>query len=51
LIPGVLAGMQMPFIHPDRRMNQGGGLSAFDDDLAVLQAAGIRVRTTGDFGQ
>ncbi len=42
VIPGVLAGMPMPFIHPDRRLNQGGGLSAFGDDLVVLQAAGIR---------
>lgn len=42
VIPGVLAGMPMPFLHPDRRMNQGGELSAFDDELAVLQAAGIR---------
>jgi CheY-like chemotaxis protein len=42
VIPGVLAGMPMPFIHPDRRMNQGGPLGAYDDDLPVLHAAGVR---------
>jgi atypical dual specificity phosphatase len=42
VIPGVLAGMPMPFIHPDRRMAGGGMLSAFPDELAALQAAGVR---------
>jgi hypothetical protein len=41
VIPGVLAGMPMPFIHPARRLNGGGELGAFDDELSVLQAAGI----------
>lgn len=30
-IPGVLAGMPMPFIHPERRMAGGGSVKAFDD--------------------
>lgn len=42
VIPGVLAGMPMPFIHPDRRMSGGGALSAFEDELSVLQTAGVR---------
>jgi hypothetical protein len=42
VIPGVLAGMPMPFLHPDRRMAGGGALSAFDDELLALHAAGVR---------
>jgi atypical dual specificity phosphatase len=42
VIPGVLAGMPMPFIHLDRRMNQGGPLNAYDDDLPALHLAGVR---------
>jgi len=42
VIPGVLAGMPMPFIHPDRRMNFGSPLGAYQDDLMALDAAGIR---------
>lgn len=42
VIPGVLAGMPMPFIHLDRRMNSGAALSAYDDDLPALHAGGIR---------
>jgi hypothetical protein len=42
VIPGVLAGMPMPFIHPERRMAGGGALSAFDDELPALHAAGVR---------
>ncbi len=42
LIPNELAGMPMPFIHPDRRMNQGGELNAYNDDLPRLHEAGIR---------
>jgi atypical dual specificity phosphatase len=40
-IPGVLAGMPMPFIHPDRRMNTGGPLDAYDDELKILRDAGV----------
>jgi protein-tyrosine phosphatase len=42
VIPGVLAGMPMPFIHPERRMNGGGVLEAFDDELKDLNRAGVR---------
>jgi CheY-like chemotaxis protein len=42
VIPGALAGMPMPYIHPDRRLNMGGALSDYDDELPVLYNAGIR---------
>jgi hypothetical protein len=42
VIPGVLAGMPMPFIHLDRRMAGGGPLTAFADEMATLHAAGVR---------
>jgi atypical dual specificity phosphatase len=42
VIPGVLAGMPMPFIHLDRCMNLGGALNAFEDELPVLYSAGVR---------
>jgi len=42
VIPGVLAGMPMPYIHPERRMNGGGALETFDDELKDLNRAGIR---------
>ena len=42
MIPGVLAGMPMPFIHPERRMNQGGKLEDYADDLAILRTAGVQ---------
>lgn len=32
----------MPFVHLERRLNFGGPLSAYDDDLPVLHAAGVR---------
>src|SRR5688572_29741133 len=41
-IPGVLAGMAMPFIHPDRRMNGDAALTTYEDDLRVLHDSGIR---------
>lgn len=41
-IPGVLAGMPMPYIHLDRRMAGGGSLTAFDDELPLLHSAGVR---------
>jgi len=40
-LPGVLAGMPMPFIHPERRMNAGCPLDAYDDELQVLREAGV----------
>ena len=42
VIPGALAGMPMPFVHPERRLNMGGPLSAYDDELAALYSAGVR---------
>ena len=42
VIPGALAGMPMPFVHPERRLNLGGPLSAFEDELPALYAEGIR---------
>jgi atypical dual specificity phosphatase len=42
VIPGVLAGMPMPFVHPERRLNLGGPLNAYEDELPELYAAGIR---------
>jgi len=41
-IPGVLAGMPMPYVHPERRMNGGGSLDAYEDELKVLRQAGVR---------
>ncbi len=41
-IDGVLAGMGMPWLDPLRRLNCGGALDAFPDDLPVLHALGIR---------
>src|SRR5438876_655384 len=29
VVPGVLAGMPMPFIQPERRLNSGGALTAY----------------------
>jgi atypical dual specificity phosphatase len=42
VIPGVLAGMPMPFVHSERRLNRGGALNAYDDELPILYSAGIR---------
>jgi atypical dual specificity phosphatase len=42
VIPNVLAGMPMPFVHIDRRLNHGGPLAAFNDELPNLYAAGVR---------
>ncbi|MFN0069685.1 MAG: dual specificity protein phosphatase family protein [Limisphaerales bacterium] len=42
MIPGVLAGMPMPFVHPLRRLNQGGSMAAYEDDLIKLRKAGVQ---------
>jgi hypothetical protein len=42
VIPGVLAGMPMPFLAPARRLQQGGALNEFDDDLGLIHGAGVR---------
>lgn len=41
-IPGVLAGMPMPYVHLDRRMAGGGKLTEFDDELPLLWSVGVR---------
>src|SRR6267378_4347141 len=41
-IPGALAGMPMPCIRPERRLNMGGALTAYDDELLALYTAGVR---------
>jgi len=42
VVPRVLAGMPMPFIHPERRLNSGGPETAYDDELPQLYSAGVR---------
>jgi hypothetical protein len=42
ILPGLLAGMPMPFIHPSRRLNRGGALADYEDELPVLHIAGVR---------
>jgi atypical dual specificity phosphatase len=42
IVPSVLAGMPLPFIHPERRMAGGGELNAFNDELTELHSAGVR---------
>jgi atypical dual specificity phosphatase len=42
LIPKLLAGMPMPHVHLNRRLNKGGPLVAHEDDLPLLHAEGIR---------
>jgi atypical dual specificity phosphatase len=42
VIPEELAGMPMPFIHPERRINGGGELYSSVDELPILHQAGIR---------
>lgn len=34
--------MPMPFIQPERRLAGGGALTAFEDELSDLHAAGVR---------
>jgi len=42
ILSGVLGGMPMPFIHPERRLNLGGTIEAYDDDLQGLYREGVR---------
>jgi atypical dual specificity phosphatase len=42
VVDGVLAGMPMPYVATERRMNLGGDLNAYQDELPVLHRAGIR---------
>jgi atypical dual specificity phosphatase len=34
--------MPMPFVHPERRLNFGGALTAYEDELSQLYSAGVR---------
>jgi atypical dual specificity phosphatase len=42
VVDGVLAGMPMPYLALDRRMNHGGALDAHEDELLALNEAGIK---------
>jgi protein-tyrosine phosphatase len=42
VIPAALAGMPMPYVHPERRLNMSGPLAAYEDDLPVLYLSGVR---------
>ncbi len=42
LIPEVLAGMPMPFLHPERRLHPGAALRAYDDELPLLFDSGVK---------
>jgi atypical dual specificity phosphatase len=41
-IEGVLGGMGIPYIDPERRMNCGGVLTAYLDELGLLHRTGVR---------
>jgi hypothetical protein len=41
-VPGFLAGMSMPSIHPHRYDTPGARIDAFPDELPALWRAGIR---------
>jgi hypothetical protein len=42
VLPGELAGMSMPFVHPQRYETPGAPLTAFPDELPLLWNAGVR---------
>lgn len=42
LVPGVLGGMPMPYVHPERRMAGTGVLAGFEDELPQLHSEGVR---------
>lgn len=42
VIDGELAGMGMPYVSVDRRLERGGDLRAYEDDLPLLHDSGIR---------
>jgi hypothetical protein len=39
-----------PFIHPERRLNMGGSLTAYGDELLALYTAGVRPSSALSFG-
>jgi atypical dual specificity phosphatase len=42
VIPNVLAGMGMPYVDSQRRLNLGGSLNDYPDDLPLMYDTGIR---------
>jgi atypical dual specificity phosphatase len=42
VLPGVLTGMSMPFIYPDRHDTPGAALDDFADELPLLWKEGVR---------
>ena len=42
VVPGVLAGTSMPFMHPERAHTPDAALDAFQDELPALWHVGIR---------
>src|SRR5207247_6454529 len=42
VIPGALAGMPMPFINPERRLNMVDPLTTYEDELPALYSSGVR---------
>ena len=41
-IDGVLGGMALPYIDPERRLNCGGELRVYTDELILLERTGVR---------
>ncbi len=41
-IEGVLAGMGLPYIDADRRLDSGGALKAYKDELPLVYRVGVR---------
>jgi len=42
VVPNVIGGMPMPWLHPDRREELGGKLDAWDDEMPQLYEEGVR---------
>jgi atypical dual specificity phosphatase len=42
VLPGIIGGMPMPWVHPERRENLGGDLNDYDDELPTMYAEGVR---------
>jgi atypical dual specificity phosphatase len=42
VVPGVLGGMPMPYVHPMRRLNMGGTIEAYEDELPLIYKEGVR---------
>jgi len=42
LVDGVLGGMAVPYVSAERRLNFGGSLGNYPDDLPLIYATGVR---------